>query len=261
MTKLNIVIVGDKEELCTKERPIDYGDMQATYDQLRPSYKKLVDETVKALTENAEHVGYNARQVLDWFKRSGAGPGKLAKALTDTKLYEIFEEDRAAEIDADEDGENVILKVINKFQDTVSPKENTQIQKIITFMYDYYCVSRELVTIGRGEVYQLTDTYLDDFLNDDKFHAWAETNVDPDEHTTLSVIKAYAEYKKVNLTDVLETKYGVIEYSGSYQILNGKKYAPMKNAVDNLILGLYNEQEVGPEFFLSQVAKLKSENN
>ena len=242
MVKKDIVVVGNMIDLLPFERPIDYGDMQPTYDLLRPEFKKLVDETVRTLTENEENVGYNLRQVQDWFERSGVKRYQIAKVLVEMNLYDIFGDDRGGEIDTEENGDVVITKLISKYQNTVAPKGGTTIRKIIDLLCDYYLIDKTLIYRGDGEVYWLADPYFDEYREDKEFHAWADNHIDPDKDTTLERTKKYAEYKNVKFSDILEESYAMIEYSGSYQILTGRKYETMKIAVDNLMKGLLRSQ-------------------
>ena len=127
--------------------------------------------------------------------------------------------------------------MIDRFQSSVSPKGKGSIGKIIEYICDYYLISKELLFTGSGEIYKLADPYHDEFLKDDGF--LKQLSIPSEELTTMAVLKAYAEYRGIKSDDILVTQYAQIEYRGSYQILYGKKYAAMRDAVDNLLDKLF----------------------
>ena len=231
--KVIVVITGENKEVFKTRRIIDYGDRQAQYYLLRPNYERLGDETVIRLTEGIENIGYNFRQIQDWFRQSGVRQHMISEELADTKLYEIFDEEYAGELDNDERGETEIEKRLSHFQDIVSPRSGTPTEKMLDYLCDYYLISRDLLYKGQGEIYEVTESYYDDFMN--SVDDLVRDGFDPDTFTTLEVVKAYATKRNLELKEVLTTKYAIIEHSGSYQILNSKKYAPQKSAVDNLM--------------------------
>ena len=208
---------------------------------------------------------YQLERVLDFsrFKRY-----MIAMELADTKLNEIFGKDKAGEILGQyandityEKGEieDIITKKISEFQNTVSPKRSskptsqTEIEKTIYYLCEYFLISPELIYNGQGNIYSLADPYHEEFLKDlredENFRASIK-KISKGEYSTRKVIEKYIEYRGLNPAEAHVTEYAIIKYSGNYQILNtDEKYAPMKKLIDNWINTLYDDQMKHQEIY------------
>lgn len=243
MYKDDFFCIGEEDEVKSYKRKLDFGEnsIGRYYSMLIPEYQNCVYDVLTSLVAGKEFFGYNFSQLLRAYKETDTPVAQLviSRQLTDDNIeflteaeFESFAEKGKGEMD--------INRQLDAGKKTITLKEDTMLYKYVETICKYLLVDIELLQTGIGKIYELSDEWFDQYMNDKEFQKLADEEVS-DTWNTHSRIQFYEDYliKKGKLDSdkhILEEKWAVMTYSGMYLMLRSQKSTIHEaDAIDCLI--------------------------
>lgn len=246
----SLLFYGCEDEVKGYIRQLDFagaGEIEAKYNSLIPSYKRIVNQTLAKLLGENDHFGYNLSAILTDYKNADS-------SVAQRKISNIVScnvGDDLAFCEDDERNTDEITNINNLInglkKQSELPMEQTKSHNTILAICDQFFLSEDLFKFGIGKVRTIKAEWLEKFLNDSMVTAIAN-DLEPNDLSTKAVVELYEKHlRRINHLDkndtIMEECWAVVKKSGMYQILlNEKSRIDELNAINHLISELYTEQ-------------------
>lgn len=252
MEENKYLFIGTKEEVDDCKREIDYRYTKKIvqsedyseryehyYNNLTMNSKNHVDNAIYTLTDRAEYLGYNLRQMLKWFNES-EDEFKIS-VLTDSivEQYNLTNKSYLKFIKKNELGG--LPKKINELSKRVSVKDKNM-KFLIKNICNNFLISEDLIYKGEGYIYviepdELLTSDYKNFVDDAHMIAY---------DTAIEFFMTYKTFlkeeypNKPKRANIIKKEYAKIKKDGAYFLLRDTKtYERQAKCVNDLIAYLY----------------------
>lgn len=240
--------VGEEREVKAYRRKLyfteDDIEIKHRYDSLLPEYQDVVNRVLYELPDD-DFFGFNLSRLLEGYKNATPSISlyKISKDMTEFM------------------SQNTVIETasINKQINVAKNREKLQegegksgIESYIQYLCESLLVEDSLLKKGTGKIYTIKEEWYGRFIADVKSSAFARQISSEVGRTwsTLQCVRKYEEYLHINSElregeGILEEKWAVMTYSGTYQLLSqnsSRLNLNEKKAVDRLINELYIRQ-------------------
>lgn len=261
MEKLRKLSIGDliavynsKEEAVQHTRQQLFKDMQSDiaklYRGLNTSSRKIINGLIAKLTDNEEHQGFNLNVFLYWMELNGVEVADLATYFLDTNEKDIIysSDDNLNNVQRAKLKPAEIKRRIEYFFGSKQYREKSKSGKsgltYVKALSNAVLFDPALVLNGHGTMELVKPEVLEEYDKSPDFYLDgrdAETGALCE--TIRTELENFAEYIDKSWDEIVDTKYGVINYTYGYRFFEESKDDSKKKIVDYMIRQLYSLQK------------------
>lgn len=267
-----VAVYDSKEEAERHTRQQLFTEMQGEvaklYHSLNTSSRKIINGLIAKLTnsDEHEHQGFNLSVFLYWMELSGVTVTDLATYFRDANVKDIIysAKDEKDAVEREKLKTADIKRRIEYFfgskEFRLSRKSGRGGSTYVNALSDCLLFESELILHGYGKIEWVKPEVLEEYDKSPDFYLDGrnvETGVLCEPIRTE--LENFAEYIGKSWDEIVDTKYGVINYTYGYRFLEESKDDSKKKAVDYMIQQLYSLQKKYENTFCIQQQKYAEE--
>lgn len=259
-----VAVYDSKEKAQQHIRQQFFKDMQSKtarqYHDLSASNRKIINGLIGQLTNGEEHQGFNLNVFLYWMELSGVTLHDIALHFLNANVKDVIYSNN---VDFEDYFERLDAKEIKRRIDYSFGSKHFKNQGGVNYvkaLSDCLLFAPELILDGHGTMEWVKQEVLEEYDKSPDFYELAR---DGDTGELLDTIKNelenFAEHLNKQWNEIVDTKYGVINYTYGYRFLEESKDESKKAIVDYMIERLYFQQREYENCLSAQKKKHEAE--
>lgn len=238
-----VAVYDTKEEADKHIKQQVFSNMQRKtakhYRSLSPRNRETINKLIQKFVGTTEHQGFNLDAFLFWMEKSGVDLLAIATHIADAEMREVI--GYIQEVPDPKD----IARRIEYFKGTKTLQTNEKgTVNVVNALSNSIIFSPELILKGCGILELVKPDVLKKYNESPDFYL---PRRDRGTGTLIVPVREelsdFAKYIGRTWDEIVDVKYGVIDYTYGYKFLEDAKDTSKKEMVDYLIEELYSQEQ------------------